>query len=108
MVSGGATKGCIISAGTWYVSGTCATITATASGSGFTLKSSKGSCGVVSGAFTCGSGVTATVFTASGSNLMASGSTAFSADSTPSGSTQGTVYSGSSHSVSLTIAWESV
>ncbi|ETS78178.1 hypothetical protein PFICI_10240 [Pestalotiopsis fici W106-1] len=107
VVSGGSTKGCLISAGTWYVSGTCATITATASGSGFTLKSSKGSCGIVSGVFTCGSGVTATVFTASGSNLMASGSTAFSADSTPSGTTQGKVYSGSSHSVSLTIEWGS-
>lgn len=31
-VTGGAQKGCIISAGTWYTSGTCATFTATPSG----------------------------------------------------------------------------
>jgi ribonuclease T2 len=29
---GGTAKGCLIGAGTWYVSGTCATYTATASG----------------------------------------------------------------------------
>lgn len=78
-VSGGSQTGCLISAGTWYSSGTCATYTATPSGkkyesflgtwlmifegSGFTLKSSKGSCGISSSKFTCGSGVTATVFT---------------------------------------------
>ena len=55
--------GCLISAGTWYTTGTCATYTATTSGSGFTLKSSKGNCGIVSGAFSCASGVSATVFT---------------------------------------------
>lgn len=78
---GGAVDGCLISAGTWYTTGTCATFTATTSGTsnhcntqgvmtdhesagtGFTLKSSKGSCGVVSGAISCASGVTATVFT---------------------------------------------
>jgi ribonuclease T2 len=32
VVSGGNQNGCIISAGTWYTSGTCATFTATASG----------------------------------------------------------------------------
>ncbi|KAI1881149.1 hypothetical protein JX265_001389 [Neoarthrinium moseri] len=105
--SSGTQKGCLISAGTWYTSGTCATYTATASGSGFTLKSSKGNCGLSGGVFTCGSGVTSTVFTASGSSLMASGSTAFSADSTASGSTQVKVYSGSSHSVKLTVQWAS-
>ncbi|KAH8203658.1 hypothetical protein TruAng_002188 [Truncatella angustata] len=107
VVSGGAQNGCLISAGTWYTTGSCATYTATASGSGFTLTSSKGNCGLSSGLFTCGSGVTATVFTASGSNLAASGSTAFSSDSTPSGSVQGKVYTGSTHSVTLTLAWES-
>lgn len=84
----GAVDGCLISAGTWYTTGTCATFTATASGtfftvdlrfashtsvtdhgdnlgSGFTLKTSKGSCGVVSGAISCASGVTASVFTVS-------------------------------------------
>jgi len=106
VVSGGSQKGCLISAGTWYTAGTCATISATASGSGFTLKSSKGNCGVVSGKFTCGSGVTGTVFTSSGNTLEYSGSSAFSADSTASGSTQVTVYSGTGHSTALTIQWE--
>ncbi|KAK4611702.1 Ribonuclease T2-like [Fulvia fulva] len=107
VVSGGSQNGCIISAGTWYTSGTCATITATASGDGFTLKSSKGNCGVVSGEFTCGSGVTSTVFTGEGNTLEYSGSTAFSTDSTPSGSTQAKVYPGSSKATKFTIAWQS-
>jgi ribonuclease T2 len=66
----GSQTGCLISAGTWYTSGTCATYTATGSGSGFTLKSSKGSCGISSSKFTCASSVTATVFTVSLSSLV--------------------------------------
>ena len=85
VTSGGKADGCIISAGTWYTSGTCATFTGNASGispaglyanmpstngstsgSGFTLTSSKGSCAIVSGALTCGSSVSSpTVFTVS-------------------------------------------
>lgn len=107
VVTSGSQKGCIISAGTWYTSGTCATFTAAASGSGFTLHSSKGNCGIVSGALSCGSGVSSTVFTADGTSLQASGSSTFSADSVASGSTQVKVYSGSSHSTSLTIEWQS-
>ncbi|KAK4497358.1 hypothetical protein PRZ48_011809 [Zasmidium cellare] len=107
VVSGGSQNGCIISAGTWYTSGTCATFTASSSGSGFTLKSSKGNCGVSSGVFTCGSGVSSTVFTSSNGNLLYSGSSAFSTDSAPSGSTQAKVYSGSSHATKFTITWES-
>ncbi|KAH8914202.1 ribonuclease T2 [Atractiella rhizophila] len=96
--------GCVLSAGTWSTQ-TCATFTATASGSGFTLKSSKGNCGVSSGSFTCGSGVTATVFTFSGADLAYSGSTAFSANSVPSGTTQVTILSGSSGSQDFQIEW---
>ncbi|KAF2500074.1 ribonuclease M [Lophium mytilinum] len=106
--TGGTATGCLISAGTWYTSGTCATYTAATSGSGFTLTTSKGKCGIVSGAFTCGSSVSsATVFTASSGSLAASGSTTFYADAVASGSTQETVYT-SSHSTSLTITWQSV
>ncbi|QIW96728.1 hypothetical protein AMS68_002246 [Peltaster fructicola] len=108
VVSGGSQNGCLISAGAWYTSGTCATYTASASGSGFTLKSSKGLCAVSSGALTCSSSVSSgTVFTASSGTLQYSGSSAFSSDSTPSGSTQAKVYSGSNHSVGLTIQWQS-
>ncbi|KAE9370318.1 ribonuclease-like protein T2 [Stipitochalara longipes BDJ] len=103
----GSKTGCLISGGTWYTSGTCATYTATASGSGFTLKSSKGSCGISSSStFTCGSGVTATVFTASGGYLSYGGSTTFYAAAVPSGSTQQTVYT-ASHSVSVNFQWQS-
>lgn len=59
----GANKGCLIGAGTWYTTGTCAGYTATASGSGFTLKSSKGDCGIVNSIFTCAAGVAASTFT---------------------------------------------
>ncbi|KAI1347683.1 ribonuclease T2-like protein [Xylaria sp. FL0043] len=99
--------GCLISAGTWYTTGTCATYTATASGSGFTLKSSKGSCGVVSGAFTCGSGVSATVFTASSGKLAYNGASTFYASVVPTGSTQATIYT-SSKSYSVSFQWQSV
>lgn len=105
---GSATNGCVISAGTWYTSGTCAIITATASGLGFTLASSKGNCGVVSGALVCGSGVTATVFTAMGGNLAASGSTSWSADKVPTGSIQVSLYTGSGRSQAVTLVWQKV
>jgi hypothetical protein len=59
--SGGQQIGALLSAGTLSVQ-TPATYTATTSGSGFTLTTSKGNCGISGGQFTCGSGVTATVF----------------------------------------------
>ena len=107
VVTGGSSKGCLISAGKWYTSGTCATFKATASGSGsdFTLSSSKGNCAVVSGAFTCASTVSSgTVFSADGSSLSYDGTDTFYADAVPSGSTQATVYT-ASHATSLTLQW---
>ncbi|KAI8945248.1 ribonuclease T2-like protein [Xylaria longipes] len=98
--------GCLIAAGTWYTTGTCATYTATASGSGFTLTSSKGNCGVVSGAFSCGSGVSATVFNAVSGKLAYNGASTFYASVVPTGSTQATVYT-SSKSYSVTFQWQS-
>ncbi|RWA10972.1 hypothetical protein EKO27_g4117 [Xylaria grammica] len=103
----GNADGCLITAGTWYTTGTCATYTATASGSGFTLASSKGSCGIVSGAFTCASGVSATVFNAVGGKLAYNGATTFYASVVPTGSTQATVYT-SSKSYSVTFQWQAV
>ncbi|EDN90644.1 hypothetical protein SS1G_00044 [Sclerotinia sclerotiorum 1980 UF-70] len=104
--AGGSNNGCLISAGTWYTTGTCATYTATPSGSGFTLKSSKGACGISGSTFSCGSGVSSTVFGSSGGYLTYGGSSTFYATSTPSGSTQATVYT-SSQSVSVQFAWQS-
>lgn len=104
----GAKKGCIISAGTWYTSGTCATFTATTVDSGFTLTSSKGKCGVVSGVFTCGSTVsTATGFTSTDGKLVAGGNAVWSADKVASGSTQEKVYAGSDHTSQISIVWQS-
>lgn len=101
----GSQNGCIISAGTWYTTGTCASFTAAASGDGFTLSSSKGKCAISSGQLTCGSSVsTATVFTAVDGDLAYDGNTAFYADSVPSGTTQGTVYT-SDHDVQFVITW---
>ncbi|KAF2200541.1 ribonuclease M [Delitschia confertaspora ATCC 74209] len=111
VVSGGANKGCLISAGTWYTTGTCATFTATenTAGAGFTLSSSKGKCAVVSGAFTCGSTVsTATVFTSAQSALVSGNGGGWSADAVASGSTQQKVYEGSGHSATIGIAWQGV
>lgn len=53
----------------------------------------------------CGSTVSSTVFTASGSTLVYGGSDAFSADEVASGSTQVTVYAGSGHESGLMIQW---
>jgi ribonuclease T2 len=122
VIYGGSQDGCLISAGTWYVSGTCATYTATPSGkyslnqfllpfpdiigSGFTLTTSKGKCAVSSGAITCSSSVsTATVFTVVSGNLAYNGVTTFYATAVPSGSTQETVYT-TSKSVNIQIFWQ--
>ncbi|KAI0555600.1 ribonuclease T2-like protein [Xylaria curta] len=98
--------GCLIAAGTWYTTGTCATYTATPSGSGFTLTSSKGNCGVVSGTFTCASGVSATVFNAVSGKLAYNGASTFYTNVVPTGSTQATV-STSSNTYSVTFQWQS-
>ncbi|KAF7971676.1 hypothetical protein HWV62_20112 [Athelia sp. TMB] len=55
--------GGLLSAGTWSTQ-TLATYTLSGTPSSFTLTSSKGSCGVSSGVFSCGSGVTASSFSA--------------------------------------------
>jgi len=106
IVASGSQKGCLISSGAWYTSGTCATYRVASSEDGFTLTSSKGNCGVISGKFTCGSGVSAGTFSSDGNSLVYNGSNDFSADSTASGSTQVTVYSGSSHSIALEVQWQ--
>ncbi|KAI5294935.1 ribonuclease T2-like [Ascosphaera acerosa] len=54
----GRQTGCLITGGRWYVSGACGTYTATPNGdaTGFTLRTRKGPCGILKGAFTCGGG----------------------------------------------------
>ncbi|KAK2875635.1 hypothetical protein FQN49_001552 [Arthroderma sp. PD_2] len=103
----GSEDGCLISSGNWYTTGTCATYTAAASGSGFTLKSSKGVCGMSNGQFKCGSGVSSTVFGSSSGKLSASGKDTFYADKLPTGNTQVPVFT-SPHAVPLTVSWQAV
>jgi ribonuclease T2 len=105
----GVKKGCIISKGTWYATGTCATFTATEVDSGFTLSSSKGKCGIVSGALSCDASVSSgTGFTTVDGNLAAGGNAKWSADKAAAGSTQQIVYAGGDHAAGLTITWQSV
>ena len=127
LVSGTKTGG-LLSYGTWSTQ-TPGTMNVTASGSGFTLTSRRGECGIISDKLTCGSGVTASVFTLvsrdcyhlfritqllilifqtiSGSNRLLTymGSTAFTADSTPRGSSQVALYTGSARAVDVTLAF---
>ncbi|KIK63506.1 hypothetical protein GYMLUDRAFT_41181 [Collybiopsis luxurians FD-317 M1] len=106
-VQSGSQVGGLLTAGTWSTQ-TLATMTLAGTTSSFTMTSSKGSCGVSGGELTCGSGVTATKFSAvsSGSNLLlaSSGSTAFSSSAMPSGETVETVFTGSSETQQFTLA----
>ncbi|KAJ7633151.1 RNase Gf29 [Roridomyces roridus] len=101
------TGGGLLTAGTWSTQ-TLATMHISGSASGFTFTSSKGNCGVSGGEFTCGSGVSLSTFTAvssGGQLLLASGgSTAWSSDGSPSGSTVFPVFTGSGHADQYTIA----
>ncbi|KAG8168967.1 hypothetical protein KVR01_001716 [Diaporthe batatas] len=103
----GNADGCLISSGTWYVGGTCATYKTTATSGGFTMTSSKGNCGVVSGAISCGSGVALSTFSVAGGLLAYNGQTKFYASAVPSGSTQASVYT-ASNTYSVTFQWQSV
>ncbi|KAF5096835.1 hypothetical protein D0Z00_002636 [Geotrichum galactomycetum] len=102
-------KGCIISSGNWYTSGTCATFQlAAAEYGGVTLTSSKGPCNVVSGVFSCKSGNTLGQFTQDGANILYGGQTQWSADNVPSGQEQVTIAPGSAKSVTFKLQFESI
>ncbi|KAK0465544.1 ribonuclease T2 [Desarmillaria tabescens] len=96
----GSQVGGLLSLGTWSTQ-TLATFTTTGDADSFTMTSSKGNCGVSSGAFTCGSGVSLSTFSTVLSNgellLSYNGTTTFSSDGSPSGTTVYTIYVGSSH-----------
>lgn len=105
--TGGKSKGCIVSRGTWYVSGTCATFRATAAHQGFTLESTKGKCAVMDGTLTCSPLVKeATVFDKDGSSLSLGGNATFYADQVPRGFRQVTVYVDEGHGTNLSIEWQ--
>ncbi|CZT43533.1 related to ribonucleases [Rhynchosporium secalis] len=108
-VTGGAKKGCLISAGTWYTSGTCATYTATAasSGAGFTLTSSKGPCDFLAGTFSCAAGNTAGVFTNLDGSLAYLDSALFYAAAVPAGAVPQKVLT-AANAVPVGFVWQGV
>ncbi|KAJ6028345.1 hypothetical protein N7540_003921 [Penicillium herquei] len=90
-------RGCLISYGTWYTSGTCATFHANEkSGDKFTLRSSKGPCSFDNSGFNCGDDVhSPTEFT-----------TTFYADKAPKGWTQSKIYPDKEgHPIEIEITW---
>ncbi|KAJ7193812.1 ribonuclease [Mycena pura] len=99
--------GGLLSLGTWSTQ-TLATYTLSGTASSFTMTSSKGACGVSGGAFSCGSGVTSTTFSAvsSGSELLlaSGGSTAWTSDGVPSGQTVYPVFTGAGHAQDYTLS----
>jgi ribonuclease T2 len=91
-----ALTGCLISAGAWYTSGTCATYTSSfidATNTTFTLKSSKGACGITNNIFTCSGTAPSSLFTVLDSYLAYSSSNIFYAAAVPVGTVQQPVYS---------------
>ncbi|KAL4884833.1 ribonuclease T2-like protein [Aspergillus karnatakaensis] len=101
-------RGCIISRGTWYSSGTCATFTAKKSSDGtFTLASRKGSCAFRKDILTCDKAVsTPASFRTEDGKLSYNGNTTFFADKAPKGAVQAEVFvSEERHPIELSIGW---
>ncbi|CBX98457.1 hypothetical protein LEMA_P098660.1 [Plenodomus lingam JN3] len=126
VVLDGEEKGCIITKGTWFTSGSCATFTATpvssssssppsnpsdtdtASGP-FTLSSSKGPCAILAGALSCSHSVSAaTGFTRDNDLLVVGGSSRWSAERVPRGTAQSVVRAGGEGQVRVGISWKAV
>ncbi|KAK3045818.1 hypothetical protein LTS18_013577, partial [Coniosporium uncinatum] len=111
--STGMKNGCIISRGTWYTTGTCATYTASANGKGFNLKSSRGWCQIRDDttALFCDASVAsvnATAFTAAGSQLKGVNGVNWFADVVPTGQVQANVFTDKTHPVKIRIDWQSI
>lgn len=87
-------KGCLISDGSWYSSGTCATFRLKSSVGGYSVRSSKGDCGVSGGQFKCGGSVSASDFELKDGYLSYGGSTTWSTDRQPSGQSREAVSNG--------------
>jgi ribonuclease T2 len=105
----GASDGFLISGGKWYrAGGTPATYTATpdASGSTFTMETSKGKCAVQADAsLLCAASVAdSSSFGWDGTYLTYEGASTFYATETPSGQAQGTVYT-TPQAVSFKVTW---
>ncbi|KAK6434878.1 Ribonuclease T2 precursor (RNase T2) [Oleoguttula sp. CCFEE 5521] len=108
--SAGTQQGFLISAGKWYnTAGTPATYTSSSTtGQGpFTLTTSKGLCGIqADNSLLCDASITTGAqFYSNGSLLQYGDSSYFSAATTPSGQTQGTLFAGDAMAVDVTLSW---
>ncbi|PLB52893.1 ribonuclease T2-like protein [Aspergillus steynii IBT 23096] len=107
----GQRRGCLISRGTWFTSGTCATFRVKKTSdedTSFTLRSSKGACAFEDDVFSCGPHITsATEFSADDNKLSYGGNTTFFADKAPKGPVKSTVFaSEADHPIQLEISWK--
>ncbi|KAK2732659.1 ribonuclease T2-like [Myotisia sp. PD_48] len=103
----GRSTGCLISSGTWFTTGTCATYTAEKNDDeGFTLTSSKGECGISDGVFRCGSNVEGDSFGAVSGKLSFDGEAKFYADRVPRGNIQIPLYTSPDHDIEVTVSWK--
>ncbi|KAF5014535.1 hypothetical protein F66182_14441, partial [Fusarium sp. NRRL 66182] len=87
-------RGCLISHGTWFTSGTCATFKAKDVTGGFNVQTRRGPCGFVKDVFTCGHQIrNPALFEISEDNkLVYNGNTTFFADKAPKGHVQSKVF----------------
>lgn len=105
----GQQRGCIISHGTWFTSGACATFRAEKTADEtFTLRSSKGKCSIEDDTFSCGPQITRPVeFSFQDGKLSYRGNTTFFADKAPKGRVQSKIFaSEEEHPIQLTITWK--
>ena len=120
VIANGTPKGCLISDGTWYTSGTCATFHAeddpsevTEEGTKdhvFTLTSSKGPCGFIDSALSCGRNVgKQDIFSAGeGGFLALKKNTTFFAESVPGHAHRAKVFSDQGErEIELKVEWQS-
>ena len=105
-------QGCIISDGSWYTSGSCATFIAERSQGGFTLMSRKGKCAMTGGTvgLRCQASIRdATVFgTDADSSLTLDGNATFFATRVPHGFHKGRIHPLPGHDgdISLQLSWQ--
>ncbi|OJJ85588.1 T2 family ribonuclease [Aspergillus glaucus CBS 516.65] len=105
----GSGRGCIISYGTWFSSGTCATFRGEKVRDGtFTLTSSRGKCSFEQDILTCGAHIDNPMeFEMIDGKLAYNGNTTFYADKPPKGYTQSDVFATQGeHPVELDITWK--
>ncbi|PTU21778.1 hypothetical protein P175DRAFT_0515837 [Aspergillus ochraceoroseus IBT 24754] len=104
----GTQRGCIISRGTWYTSGTCATFRGKkVTDDTFTLESRRGICAIEEDMFTCGPHISSPMeFSLEDGKLSYRGNTSFFADKAPKGTVQSDIFaSEDNHPIELAITW---